>query len=163
MTARPAPKSAAANAKALACFISDEVTVAAAKQAAGELAMEGALIVQGSIADAHKRLSKMATPNVLLVGLSGAEDPIAALATLADVCDEGTIVLTIGDVNDIGVYRNLIGLGIRDYLVKPVSTDDLKAAIGRAINGDGAPKAANIGRLIGVVGAHGGVGATSVA
>ncbi len=163
MTARPAHKSARTNAKPLACFIADEVTVAAAKQAVGELAMDGALVVQGTIADAHKRLSKMTTPNVLLIDLSAAEDPIAGLASLADVCDEGTIVLTIGDVNDIALYRNLIGLGVRDYLVKPVSTDDLKAAIGRALNGDPDPKAANIGRLIGVVGAHGGVGATSVA
>ena len=163
MTAKSASKSAAANAKPLACFITDEVTVAAAKQAVGELAMDGALVVQGTIADAHKRLGKMPTPNLLLIDLSGAEDPIAGLASLADVCDEGTIVLTIGDVNDIGVYRNLIGLGIRDYLVKPISTDDLKAALARALNGDGDPKAANIGRLIGVVGAHGGVGATSVA
>ncbi|MFO1127371.1 MAG: P-loop NTPase [Rhodospirillales bacterium] len=163
MPARPASKPASGKAKPLACFITDEVTVAAAKQAVGELGADGALVVQGGIAEAHKRLSKMATPNVLLVDLSGTGDPVDGLASLADVCDEGTVVLTIGDVNDIAVYRNLIGLGIRDYLVKPISTDDLKAAIARALNGDVDPKAANLGRLIGVVGAHGGVGATSVA
>ena len=43
---------------------------------------------------------------------------------MADVCDEGTQVLAIGDVNDIGLYRALIGFGVHDYLVKPIDGRD---------------------------------------
>jgi pilus assembly protein CpaE len=159
-----APAAAAATAKPLAAFVGDEATLAQLRQALAELAVEGALVVQGGLAEAGKRLARMATPGLLIVDLSGTADPLAGLAGLAEVCDEGTSVVALGDVNDIGLYRALVGLGVRDYLVKPVATDDIKAVVGRALAGpEGEAKPASLGRLIAVVGAHGGVGATSLA
>jgi pilus assembly protein CpaE len=164
MPARAAAKPHPSQAKPLAAFISDDVTLAATRQALAELGIDGALVVQGGLAEAGKRLAKMATPQLLLVDLAGVTDPLTALPALADVCDEGTSVVTLGDINDIQLYRSLVGLGVRDYLVKPVSTDQLKETFGRVLAGpEGEGKASNLGRLIAVVGAHGGVGATSLA
>jgi pilus assembly protein CpaE len=151
-------------ARPLAAFVTDAASEATLRQAAGELNLADALLVRGTIDEAEARLRRMPTPKLLIVDLSGAPDPLAGLGGLAEVCDEGTNVLAVGEQNDIALYRSLLSLGVRDYLVKPLSTDEMKAAISRATDaGNGDPKAANRGKLIVVTGARGGVGATSVA
>ncbi|NJO67693.1 MAG: MinD/ParA family protein [Rhodospirillales bacterium] len=152
-------------ARPLAAFVADDLSAAAIEQAVAELGLGAALIVRGSIDDAAKRLSKMPTPKALIIDVGNASDPINRLTDLADVCDEGTAVIVIGETNDIALYRRLLTLGVRDYVVKPLSTDDIKQAISRTSQSGEEidPKVANRGRLIGVVGARGGVGATSMA
>ncbi len=54
------------------------------------------------------------------------------MASLAEVCDEGTQVIALGDVNDVELYRSLIASGVHDYLVKPVSAEAMAAALTRA-------------------------------
>ena len=83
--------------------------------------------------------------------------------SLAEVCDEGTQVIALGDINDVELYRSLIGHGVHDYLVKPVSAETVAAALTRAERGPNGEPAPKIGRLIAVIGARGGVGATTVA
>ena len=40
---------------------------------------------------------------------------------LAEVCEPGVTVITIGDRNDVGLFRDLINNGVSDYLVKPIT------------------------------------------
>ncbi len=87
----------------------------------------------------------------------------AEIGSLAEVCDEGTQVIALGDINDVELYRNLIRHGVQDYLVKPVSAETVAAALSRAERGPNGEAAPKIGRLIAVIGARGGVGATTVA
>jgi pilus assembly protein CpaE len=155
---RPAP------ARALGGFIADEATADALRQAAAGLAIADADIVCCPLADAVRHLGRMPTPTTLVIDLSGAGDPLAGLAPLAEVCDEDTHVIAVGAVNDITLYRTLIGLGLQDYLVKPVTAADFTAALQRAGRSAAADTdAAKSGRISAVVGARGGVGATSVA
>jgi pilus assembly protein CpaE len=79
---------------------------------------------------------------------------------LADVCDAGTRVIVIGRHNDVLLYRELIRRGVSDYLIAPVSTIDLVRAICSLFN---APDAKPVGKILAVVGAKGGVGASVVA
>lgn len=152
-------------ARLLAAFVADDQAVSSVNQAVSELDIASALVTRGSITDAVRRLGKMQTPKTLILDIGESTDPITHLTELADVCDEGTAVIIVGALNDIGLYRQLVGLGVRDYLLKPLTTDDLKAAISRASLGveEVDPKIANRGRLICVVGARGGAGATSSA
>lgn len=145
-----------------AAFVAEE-SVAAAKKAAEELGLTQPRVVRGTVADATRRLADAPTPKQLVVDISGSADPLADMASLAEVCDEGTEVIALGDVNDVELYRSLIAAGVHDYLVKPVSAEALMAALTRAERGPHGEPAPKMGRLIAVVGTRGGVGATTVA
>ena len=106
----------------LGAFVSQDA-VAAVTKAAEEIGATRPRIVAGTVADAVQRLADVPTPKQLVVDISGSADPLGAIGSLAEVCDEGTQVIALGDVNDVELYRNLIRHGVQDYLVKPVSAE----------------------------------------
>jgi len=89
-----------------------------------------------------------------------ADDILNSLDELAEVCDEGTRVIVIGKFNDITLYRELIKRGVSEYLIAPVRAIDVVGAICGLFS---APDAKPVGRVLAVVGAKGGVGASTVA
>ena len=66
----------------------------------------------------------------------------------------------IGHVNDVVLYRELVRRGVNDYLIAPIGTIDVVRSICGLFS---APDAKAVGRIIAVVGAKGGVGASTVA
>lgn len=155
-----------AKTRPFAAFVADDGSREAVVQATAELGITNPAVTTGNVAEAIRRLNNAATPQLLVVDLSGSPDPMADIGALADVCDEGTRVLAIGDVNDIALYRALVGFGVHDYLVKPLDPASLAASLGRAKDGPQAaaePAAPTVGRIVAVVGARGGVGATTIA
>ena len=82
------------------------------------------------------------------------------LDQLATVCDAGTKVLVVGQVNDILLYRELTRRGVSEYLMTPFGTLDFVRAISELF---GTPGAEPLGRTIAVIGAKGGVGSSTVA
>lgn len=106
-------------------------------------------------------------PALLVVDLDGEAAPLAALGALADACLAQTRVLAVGSSNDVGLYRALMAAGVSDYLVKPLQPEMLAAALRRidaAGDGDVAgQQAAGLGRVVAVIGARGGAGATTLA
>ena len=72
-------------------------------------------------------------------------------------------MVALGTINDITLYRSLAELGVEDYLLKPVSTEALAKALSKAPE---PPSVKTVeereGRIVTVIGARGGVGATSV-
>jgi pilus assembly protein CpaE len=91
---------------------------------------------------------------------SRSEDLLAGLDSLSEVCDAGTRVVVIGRQNDVLLYRELVRRGINDYLISPLGTLDVVRAICGLFC---APDAKPVGRVIAVIGAKGGVGASTVA
>jgi pilus assembly protein CpaE len=115
----------------------------------------------GGAAAAVETYKDHPTPNVIL--LESGHDRAALLASLdrlAEVCDPGTKVLVVGHVNDVILYRELTRRGVSDYLIAPVDTLDVIRSVSELFH---APGAQPIGRTIAVVGAKGGVGASTVA
>jgi pilus assembly protein CpaE len=101
------------------------------------------------------------TPNVVIletVGLKG--EILGHLDQLAEVCDATTKVLVVGQVNDITLYRELVARGVSDYLIGPIDVIDVIRAVSALY---GAPGARPVGRTIAVIGAKGGVGASTIA
>jgi pilus assembly protein CpaE len=82
------------------------------------------------------------------------------LDTLSECCDAGTRVVVIGQTNDIVFYRELIRRGVSDYMIAPISTMDVLRTICGLFS---ARNAEPLGRIVAVVGAKGGVGASTVA
>lgn len=115
----------------------------------------------GGIEAATSFLAENATPDLLIVEVDRSEAELfAALEALAEVFDPSSKLLLIGDTNDIRLYRDLVGMGINEYLCGPIDADQLRGAI------DGlyaAPDAAKLGRVIAFIGARGGVGSSSLA
>jgi pilus assembly protein CpaE len=142
----------------------ESVETAAAVQGAGEdrrLAKAHVKIQMGGAAAAVEAYRSSPTPNVILIeSVDRAEDILAGLDGLAEVCDAGTRVLVVGRINDVTLYRELTRRGISDYLIAPVGTLDVVRSIcGLYSAADAKP----VGRVIAVVGAKGGVGASTIA
>src|SRR5215211_1088187 len=115
----------------------------------------------GGIAAAVEAYRSSPTPNVIVIeSQSRGDDLLAGLDTLAEVCDAGTRVIIIGRHNDIVLYRELVRRGVSDYLMGPIGPLDLIRAVSSLFT---APDAKPVGRLVAVVGAKGGVGASTIA
>ena len=142
----------------------ETVETAAAVQAAGEdrrLGKAHLKIQMGGITAAVEAYSTAPTPNVIIIeSESRGDDILDGLDTLAEVCDAGTRVVVIGRLNDVVLYRELMRRGISDYLIAPVGAIDVVRAICGLFS---APDAKPVGRVIAVIGAKGGVGASTIA
>ncbi len=146
-------------------FVLDEVTRAALVRVAEGHGWPETEVLEGGVRDAADALAGVSTPQVLVVDLSNSTDPLEDMGSLAEVCDAGTRVITLGNVNDVNLFRGLVALDVQDYLLKPVTAEALDAIIVRAAENPAAaePEEAKIGRLIAVIGARGGVGASTIA
>lgn len=115
----------------------------------------------GGIASAIGYLRANPTPNLLVLESSATTlQVLEDIDALAEHCDEHVKVMVIGSVNDITLYRQLIARGVSEYLVPPFQP----LQIIRSISGLFAdPDAPFVGRQISVVGAKGGVGASTIA
>lgn len=146
----------------IAC-ISDEVTREAVSRAAASLGWVDATVRAGSIADAPHIIDRKHPPALLLVDLADSADPVPAVAELMGLCGASTRILSIGAVNDVGLFRELIALGVADYLVKPVSSEILSDALTQALSQAGAREVdPRSKRLYPFIGARGGVGTTTL-
>ena len=141
----------------------ESVETAGAVQSAGEdrrLGKAHLKIQMGGMAAAIEAYRKAPTPNVIILETEGRTDIIAGLDQLATVCDSGTRVVVIGRVNDVGLYRELVRRGVSDYVIAPVNALDVVRSICSLFS---TPEAKAVGRIIAIVGAKGGVGASTVA
>ncbi len=138
--------------------------VAAAVQAAiSDRRMSKAVskVQMGGPAAAAEAFRDAPTPNVIILeNTFDGPTLISHLERLAESCDEGTRVIIIGHVNDIHLYRELMRRGISDYVVAPVTVLDVVRSVSLLFGEAGS---ARLGRTIAVVGAKGGVGASTVA
>jgi pilus assembly protein CpaE len=101
------------------------------------------------------------TPNVVVLEAPPSRDALLEqLEQLAQFCDAGTKVVVLGKLNDIVLYRQLIARGVSEYLVTPFGVVDFVQAMSQLFSVQGAKP---LGRVIAVVGAKGGVGASTVA
>ena len=115
----------------------------------------------GGIPSAVNYLGSNPTPNLLLVESgSDAVQVISDIDALAHHCDEHVKVMVIGAVNDIMLYRQLMARGVSEYLVPPFQPLQILRAISELFTD---PEAPFVGRQISVVGAKGGVGASTIA
>jgi pilus assembly protein CpaE len=136
---------------------------AAAVQSAGvdrRLGKAHLTIKMGGMAAAIEAYRTVPTPNVIILETEGSNDILAGLDQLATVCDPGTRVVVIGNENDVAPYRELVRRGVSDYVVGPVDTLDVVRSICGLFS---ASEATAAGRIIAIVGAKGGVGASTVA
>ena len=115
----------------------------------------------GGAAAALEAYKSAPTPNVVVLEAPGSRDALLGqLEELAEYCDAGTKVVVLGKLNDIVLYRQLMARGVSEYLVAPFGVVDFIQAMSQLFS---VPGAKPLGRVIAVVGAKGGVGASTIA
>jgi pilus assembly protein CpaE len=115
----------------------------------------------GGAAAAVEAYKSAPTPNVIVLEAPASRDALLEeLEELAQSCDAGTKVVVLGKHNDIALYRQLMTRGVSEYLVAPFGVGDFIQAISQLF---ASPGAKPLGRVVAVVGAKGGVGASTVA
>jgi pilus assembly protein CpaE len=136
---------------------------AAAVRSAGQdrrLGKAHVTVQMGGVATAIETYRTVPTPNVIMLETEAHCDILGGLDQLATVCDAGTRVVVIGSVNDVAPYRELVRRGVNDYVIGPVETLDVVRSICSLFS---ASEAVAVGRIVAIVGAKGGVGASTVA
>jgi pilus assembly protein CpaE len=146
-------------------FLGDPATEQVLRDGLGDQVANGMDIRRGTIRTAIAAMAKLQTPEVLIVDITGEEQPLYALGELSDVVEPGVRVLVIGDTDDVDFYRHITrGMGVMEYIFKPITREAVARyfapLVTRKTVGQDATRG---GRVIAVMGARGGVGSTTIA
>jgi pilus assembly protein CpaE len=146
-------------------FATDAESEAVLRDALTVGVAESVDIRRGDVNDAARMLHKIPSPHVLLVDITGCEQPLTALDELSQLVEPDVRVLAIGDRQDVSLYRGLThGLGVLEYLFKPLTKEMVVRHFGPLIAQENAgARLLRGGRVISVTGVHGGAGATTIA
>ncbi len=157
------------NARApFAAFMCDEMSSQIIHPLVIERGWAPEMIFAGGIAAGVRMLGGMPCPEFMVVDLSDSSDPRADMQALADVCEAGTVVLALGTINDVTLYRDLLNAGVHDYLVKPLTATVLQDAIATAQEAtqapvqDGEPEDLSTGERAVFIGLRGGIGTSTL-
>ncbi|MBL4719522.1 MAG: AAA family ATPase [Alphaproteobacteria bacterium] len=144
-------------------FCLNEDTVAAILALADErLLIRSSINAElGGSVRALEALETTKTPDLIIVETAAEGEALfAELDSLANVCEPGTRVILIGIQNDIALFRELMKMGVSEYMVTPIETSQLLEAIVQSFQGDKTDRSA---RMIASIAACGGAGSSEVA
>src|SRR5258705_11672580 len=97
----------------------------------------------------------------LVTDISGLDDPFTELERLAAVCPPDVRVALIGESREITFYRELMEIGLSEYLPRPLTRDMVLDQLRPKLLGDVAPGPTTDrgGHVISLLRADGGAGA----
>lgn len=145
----------------IVCFVNDEDSAAALRRG-----LDGANLSlrRGTIRNAVRMLETDTDLFALVADISGFDDPFAELERLASVCPPDVRVALIGESREIGFYRELMEVGVTEYLPRPLTRDMVLDLLRPKLIGSEAPAQPDRGgHVVSICGAQGGAGATSIA
>ncbi|NBB69320.1 MAG: AAA family ATPase [Alphaproteobacteria bacterium] len=164
MSAPAAPAATTAAAYEFAAFLGDRDTVEVFRQFVGRQLVGAAHVQRGGVRQAVSFVEKQdRSPKFIVVDVSGADMPLPEIDALADACEPGVTVVVVGDQQDVGLFRQLLGLGVADYLVKPITAELLAQTLGGDLKPAGVRGGLRTGKLVAFAGTRGGVGTTTLA
>jgi pilus assembly protein CpaE len=145
-------------------FLGDANTEQVVRDGLGDLVANGMEIKRGTVRTAINAMAKLQTPEVLIVDIAGEDQPLHALGELSDVVEPGVRVLVIGDNEDVDFYRHITrGMGVMEYIFKPITREAVARHFAPLVTRKNIGQdTTRGGRVIAVMGARGGVGATTI-
>lgn len=152
-------------------FVTDSVAQARISGDLFGLTLGKANVREGSIDTALALGEWPRDLDLLIVDLAPSRDPVADAAALKTALPGSCMVIGVGRINDVALYRDLMAVGFNDYLSLPLAEGAMGRTVDRALElrERGAGPAANAAknaakpRTLCVLGARGGVGATTLA
>lgn len=156
-------RSKSRNAEVVA-FAVDSATEHLVNEVFQHAGLHDTLVRRGDMKAATQYVKEAAAPELLIVDVSGSSLPLSDIQNLAQHCEPRVRVLVMGDKNDVGLFRELVALGVTDYLVKPLTRELLQRSVDKAMGREMSSTAPTLrtGKLVAVTGARGGVGATTL-
>jgi pilus assembly protein CpaE len=149
-----------------AAYVNDDATIDVLRPLAADFGWAPEKCLKGGLRTAIQSLAVTSSPTILVVDLSECHDPLGDIGSLAEVCEPGTVVIAIGTVNDVRLYRELLASGIHDYLLKPLSASLMRDSLLQAQAVLAAPRDGERSHphlSTAVIGTRGGVGASTLA
>lgn len=122
------------------------------------------LVRRGDMKASTQYVKEAHSPELLIVDVSGSNLPLSDIQNLAQHCEPRVHVIVLGDKNDVGLFRELVTLGVTDYIVKPLTRELLQRSVDKALGLalSSTSPTLRTGKLVAVTGARGGVGATTL-
>lgn len=147
----------------IAAFVDDPETEAATDDALGRMGAPKYRVRRGGVRAAIDFFASHNSTQVVIVDVSSVDLALNHIDELANVCEPGIQVIVLGKDNNVGLFRDLIRMGVADYLVKPAPYEHLFRAVQLALGADDPshPTTQRMGKVVAVTGARGGAGATS--
>lgn len=148
----------------ISAFVSDQETESGIGDALGRMDSPKFKVRRGGIRAAIEHFSSHASTPIIIVDVSEVDMALSHIDELANVCEPDVKVIVLGSENNVGLFRDLIRMGVTDYLVKPAPYEHLFRAIRIAQGEDeaGRPSTQRLGKVVAVSGARGGSGATTL-
>ncbi len=146
-------------------FLENPADIEVLREALKGVNIQNSEIITGGVKEAIETFSHQRSPQYLVIDISKSELAASDLNRLSEVCEPGVSVLAVGVKNDVGLYRDLMKLGIFEYVVSPLFPEILGRALKNMVLGEGKDKEphSKVGKIITVVGSRGGVGNTFIA
>ena len=121
-------------------------------------------IHENNLSQAIASIQNNQTSEYLVIQLDNSVDVIKKIENLSLSCSENTHLICIGDPNDINLYRNLINIGVDDYLHLPLDMHQLVNSLVKVSNGDDKDTIISKDKpIISIVGSRGGLGTSTLA
>ncbi|MBO7454587.1 MAG: AAA family ATPase [Alphaproteobacteria bacterium] len=144
----------------LMAFVNDPVSEQVIWNVIKEMNIAYAEAKMGSVADALEFLKENRSPKVLIVDVSNSELPLGDIEKIKEFSAPNISIIVIGSRDEVGLFRDLKEAGVVDYIVKPLGNILLRRAIEQATGVKN--EVQKEGKLIHVMSATGGAGATTV-
>ena len=145
-------------------FLSDAPSLGLAKSILGKGIFHSIDFHKGNIDTAFRYFEDKTMPLLVIVDISDSEMPLGELERFLTLCPPDVKVLAVGDKDNIALYRDLLKLGVCEYLIKPLPQHILHQSVQVAM-GNAPPEmiSARHARKVAVIGMGGGVGASVIA
>lgn len=145
----------------LVAFVTDPVSEHVVLSVIKERNMAYADVYQGGMSDALAFVNSNRTPKVLLVDISDSDLPLSEIKKIQEHSAPNLNILAVGSRNEVGVFRDLMDIGVFDYLVKPLNNMILSAALDKANGLKNVTEKS--GKLVQFISSVGGAGTTTAA
>ena len=146
----------------LMAFVNDPVSEHIIMNVVKEMNLAYAEAKQGKIADIVDFMKISRTPKVLIADISDSELPLGDINKIKEFSAPNINIIVIGTRNDVGLFRDLMNMGVSDYIVKLLNNVILRKTLEDAMNNKKIVVEKS-GKLINVISSVGGAGATTVA
>jgi pilus assembly protein CpaE len=145
-------------------YVKDKESYDTVSEVVDDMLLPYAEVRRGTTEDAAKAVDRRGAPRVLLVDVDDSEVPLSDIDSLLEVCEPAVRVIVVGQSASLGLFRELMRLGVTDYITKPLTKDLVERAVVVARTGEDPERGrGRTGRVIGVMGVRGGVGASTIA
>lgn len=152
-------------------FVKNKDSLASIEEFAKKSSYPDGAVNKGDIKSACEAFEDDRTPEFLLVEVAGkqAQKAFDELDKLANLCEPDTKVIISGDIDELSFYKELIGMGVYEYLLNPIKPEQLERTFSKksspAAEGAAAEEAAprEDSKVIVVIGTRSGAGASTLA